>query len=140
MKTPRLEIYLDEKSDLCIGKVERPDSEPRLIFDIELSELNSYGVEEASKKVGEVILRILKIWHKETFENLEAFSFTEKEDDDDFVMAMQLIGKSVSTKTKAHVQTIEILLRQQAIKTEAVQKFVDESWPSIRANLESYTD
>jgi hypothetical protein len=138
MRTPRLEIYLDDKSELCIAKVERDGAEPRLIFDVDLTELHAQGEDEASKRVGGTILHILKIWHKDTFEKLGVFNSIENTEESDFDLAMELIGKSVLSKTGAHVPSIELLLRQSAKTSESVQHFLDETWPTVRATLIAY--
>jgi hypothetical protein len=51
---------------------------------------------------------------------------------------MQLISKSVFEKTKIHVQSIDILLRDQAEKNKAAKEFLDDSWPTIRERLEKF--
>lgn len=139
MRIPRLEIYLDEKSELCIGKVERDGAEPRLIFDIGLNELHSHGEDEATKRVGETILRILKIWHKDIFANLQNPANGTPVGPSEFDVAMELIGLSVSSKTSAHIQSIGLLLEKAAVNIEPARKFLNESWSSVRLSLEGYS-
>lgn len=51
---------------------------------------------------------------------------------------MHLISKSVATKTKAHVQSIDALLHEQSLRTKAAHDFLKETWPAIRERLEKF--
>lgn len=138
MKAPRLEIYLDEKSDLCISKIESIDSEPRLIFNIELDELKSFELEAASTKLGGTILNLLNLWHKDALDGWGIPSAKENARMDDYDIAQSLIGKSMLNKTAIHVQSIELLLSQEANRNENVKQFFENVWPIIRERLKSY--
>lgn len=69
MNIPRIEIYLDENSTLCVAKVENAGAQSRLILDIDLDDLKALKPEDAAYRVGGTVLNILKIWHKEKFDN-----------------------------------------------------------------------
>lgn len=138
MTAPRLEIYLDEQQKVCVAKVERDGGDSRLIFDIGLDELKSSELEVASSKLGGTIFNLLNIWHKGAFEGWGIPSVEECSESDDYEIAHRLIGKSVSSKTAVHVQSIDLLLRHEARKNEDAKQFLEDSWPIIRERLESF--
>ena len=137
MNVPRLEIYLDKELDLCIAKVDRIGADSRLMVNIGLDELKSYGFEGAENRIGAAVLNTLKIWHKDAFETWEISDFPD-DTDDDFHVAMQLIGKSMSTKSAMHVLSIDFLLSHLKTENKEMRKFIEESWPAVRARLESF--
>ena len=71
MTTPRLEIYLDESGALCIAKKERLDAPSRVILSVELDELKSLNPADGAYRVGGTVLNVLRLWHKEEFEDWE---------------------------------------------------------------------
>lgn len=139
MTVPRLEIYLGEQQKVCIAKVEREGAESRLIFDISLDELKSSELEAASSKFGGTIFNLLNMWHKGAFEGWGIPSFEEISQSDDYEIAQRLIGKSMSSKTATHIPSIDLLLSQEASKSEDAKRFLEDSWPVIRERIESFS-
>jgi hypothetical protein len=137
MNEPYLIVYVKDETMYFAKKIPT-EAKSREIFEVGIDEVISDEFDEAAKKLGSTVLGILSLWHKDAFPGWGISSNAEKEQNGDFDLAMELIGKSVAGKTKTHVQSIELLLRQAAIKTDSVQQFLDESWPSIRTNLENY--
>jgi len=66
MKTPRLEIYLQDDR-LCIAKVDDGNLGARLIVDIEMDELKSLNPTDATYRVGGTVLNVLRLWHEKEF-------------------------------------------------------------------------
>lgn len=138
MNVPRLEIFLNESSMLCIAKVEQVGADSRLMVDVDLNELKSHGLEGASSRIGGLIINILSKWHKTEFESWDMSVAEESPELSDNGIAQCLIGKSVLNKTAVHVPSIDLLLSQEAGKNEEARRFFEESWPVIRERLESY--
>lgn len=138
MNEPYLIVHVKDGT-MYFAKKLPTETKSREIFEVEIDEVISDEFDEAAKKLGATVLGILSLWHKDAFPGWGIPSDAEKEENCDFALAMELIGRSVAGKTKTHVQSIELLLRQAAIKTDSVQQFLDESWPPIRANLEGYS-
>jgi hypothetical protein len=99
----------------------------------------SHGEIDAAKRVGETVLRILKVWHKDIFANLQNQPALTPVGPNEFDVAMELIGLSVASKTNTYIQTIDKLLQVAAITNESARKFLDENWPSVRYSLEIYS-
>ena len=139
MNIPRLEVYLNEDAKFCISKVERVGAASRLMIEIDLEELKSYGADGAAGRIGSALINILSLWHKKEFETWNSPSaYHEGSELDDFGIAHSLIEKSLSNKTSVHVHSIETLLTQAADAREDVKRFIEESWPIIRQRLERF--
>lgn len=139
MTAPRLEIYLNGEKRLCIAKIEREGEVPQVILDLSLSELKSSELDVASAKFGGTIFKLLNMWHSDAFEGWGIPSVAEISQSDDYEMAQRLIGKSVSSKTAIHVPSIDLLLSQEASRSEDAKRFLEDIWPIIRERLESYS-
>jgi hypothetical protein len=137
MNEPYLALYVNN-GVLRFTKKLPTESRPRDILEVGVSEITSDKFDEAAKKLGSTALGILSLWHRDAFQDWGIPSDEKKERNRDFDLAVELIGKSVAGKTKAHVLSIDFLLRQAAIKSDSAQSFLNESWPSIRARLDSY--
>ena len=136
MKVPRLEIYLNQETDLCIAKVEHENAESRVIVDVAVDELKALGSENAAHRIGGTVLNILGLWHKQVFENLEVPPVIEtKQCDDDYSVALRLIDHALSTKSVAHNASIELLLQQAAIGSEDARTYLEDAWPLLRSRL-----
>jgi hypothetical protein len=138
MNVPRLEIYLNESSKLCIAKVDCIGADSRIIIDMDIDELKAHGLEGAASQVGQGIIHILSLWHKKEFETWDIPKMQDDPELGDYGIAQCLIGKSVSGKTGVHVPSIAMLLHQAASRDEDARRFQEESWPVIRARLESF--
>ena len=138
MNVPRLEIYLDENSKLCIAKVDRLGASSQLIVDVDLNELKSHGLDGASSRLGRGLINNLSLWHKKEFENWGLPVAQEIDEPDDFSIAQCLIEKSVLGSTAVHVRSIDTLLRQEAEKSQESKSFFEDTWPTIRERLESF--
>jgi hypothetical protein len=138
MSYPKLEIYLNESSEICIAKVEDASSPSQLFVEIELDELKSQGIDGASHQLGFGIITSLRRWHAKEFESWDVPVAQESPELGDFSIAQCLIGKSVSSRTAVHVQSIDLLLSQEASKNEDAKRFFEENWPVIRARLASF--
>jgi len=135
MSVPRLEIHLNQEAALCIAKVEREDAESRLIVDVPLGELEATGAEGAAYRIGGTVLNILRLWHKEAFENLAVPAVGDAMQDDDFDLALRLINRALEAKTAIHSASIEFLLRQAATCSEDAHKYLENAWPLLRDRL-----
>ncbi len=71
MNLPRIEIFLDEKSNLCLTKVERANADPKVILELELEELLREQPAEAAHRLGGTVLNILRLWNRDKFGNWE---------------------------------------------------------------------
>ncbi len=141
MNEPYLAVYVKDDA-LIITKKLPKEAKPRKIFELPIEEILADEFADAASKLGTTLLGILALWHKAQFHDWGTLQSVDENDGDertDFGIAMELISQSVASKTSAHVQSIELLLRQQAIKTESAQKFLDESWPAIRDRLRSFS-
>jgi hypothetical protein len=130
-----------KNSTLYFTKKLPNESSPREILEIDIDEIVLDDFSTASKKLGETVFGVLRLWHQNEFRNWESNCNEERHKDSpesDFEIAMQLISKSILRQTKKYVHAIDLLLGEQAIKIESVQNFVDTSWPSIRIGLEQY--
>jgi hypothetical protein len=67
MNKPRVEIFLDENSNLCLTKVEHTGAEPKMILDIELADLLQESPTEAAYRLGGTVLNLMRLWHREEF-------------------------------------------------------------------------
>ena len=138
MNVPRLEVYLNEESKLCIAKVERMGAAPCLILDVALNDLMAEGLDDASSQLGLGLINNLKLWHEKEFNSLGLPIEEEKDRHDDFDIALYLIEKSVLEKTAVHVRSIDALLKQDSDKDLETKEFFEVSWPSIRKSLECF--
>lgn len=139
MSYPKLEIYLNEASELCIVKAERPDSAPQLVVELALSELMSEGIDEASLQVGHGVITSLKRWHRQEFESAEVTVADGLPSDDSSELAHRLIAKSVENRTAVHLPSIEALLLAAANQGPDAKEFLDEDWPVIRQRLSTFS-
>ncbi|MEO6146361.1 MAG: hypothetical protein ABIP04_04690 [Sulfuriferula sp.] len=138
MNVPRLEIYLNQETDLCIAKVERQDAESRLIVDVSLDELKALGPESAAHRVCGTILNILGLWHTRAFGKWEVPAVSENpQDDDNYDFALRLINRALAAKTTLHNRSIELLLQQAAMESEDARKYLEDAWPLLRDRLEN---
>jgi len=137
MNVPRLEIYLNQESDLCIAKVERENAESRLIVDVPIDELKTFSPESAAHRIGGTILNILGLWHKQVFGNWEVPAVSgNSQQDDDYDFALRLVNRALLAKTAVHNASIELLLQQAAIDSEDAREYLENAWPLLRDRLE----
>jgi hypothetical protein len=140
MHEPYLAVCISNGTLSFTKKIPSEDK-PREIFELNTDEVMSDEFDEACRKLGSTVFGILRLWHPEV---LNSWGKTVEVDDaksqvvNDFDIAMQLISKSVFEKTKIHVQSIDVLLREQAEKKKAAKEFLDDSWPTIRERLEKF--
>ena len=137
MNEPYMAIYVKDDT-LFFAKKLPSEDKPREILELSIDEVTSYEFDEASKKLGNTVLGILRLWHQDVFRSWGkglAADDCEEQASNEFDMAMHLISKSVSAKTGVHVQSIEALLSEQSLRTKAAHEFYNESWPDIRARL-----
>ncbi len=137
MNEPYLALYV-KNNTLFFTKKLSTENVPREILEFDIAEITSDEFDDASRKLGTTVLGILALWHKESFQNWGTGVGGEDYAPNEFDLAMQLISKSVFTKTKVHVQSIDVLLREQAEKTRAAKEFLNDSWPTIRDRLEKF--
>lgn len=140
MNEPFLALYVKDDT-LFFTKKLPTENVPREILEFSIDEITSDEFDDASRKLGTTVLGILSLWHKDAFQGWGTGSNSngnEHQAPNEFDIAMQLVSKSVFTKTKVHVQSIDALLREQAEKTRAAKEFLDDSWPTIRARLENF--
>lgn len=138
MNEPYLALYLRDDV-LCFAKKLPKESSPREILEIGVREVTSDEFDEAARKLGGTVLGILSLWHKDAFPGWgEAFSQKEEGEEEDFYVANRLISESVSSKTAAHVKSIDLLLKWASGKNEDARKFLEEGWPLIRERLNSF--
>jgi len=136
MTTPRLEIYLENGSTVCIAKVERPDAERRLIFDVDLEQIKSENPQDAAYRLGGAVLNILRVWHKREFGEWSVPVPEDTLDDhDDYYAALRLIEQSLSEKSSQHAESIERLLKNAAKTDDNARKYLEEAWPLLRNRL-----
>lgn len=136
MNVPRLEIYLDQETNLCIGKVEHQNAESRLILDVPLDEIKALDPEVAAHRVGGTVLNIMGLWHKQAFGNWEVPGLAANlQDNDGYVVALGLIDHALAKKTAEHNASIELLLQQAAINCEDTRKYLEDAWPVLRDRL-----
>ena len=104
-------------------------------------EVMSDEFDKASGKLGGFVLGVLQSWHPDVFNNWGSRpegDEAEAQIINDFDIAMHLISKSVSDKTRVHIHSIETLLREQSSRTRAGNEFYSESRPTIRTRLEKF--
>ncbi|WP_265281727.1 hypothetical protein [Verminephrobacter aporrectodeae] len=140
MNMPRVIIYLDKESNLCISEVEEQNSNSKLIFAMPLGKLSSDDLDSVKIMVGKTVLDILERWHKQVFWNWETspadeISHTEDDDDDDYISATFLVIEAISAKTDVYNASIEFLLQQAAIGSLDAKRYLEVVWPLIRDRL-----
>lgn len=141
MNEPYLAIYI-QNGALFFSKKIPSEREPRDIFELDIEEVISDNFDEASKKLGNTVLGILRLWHPDALLSWGGSSDLGEgvaQIQNDFDVAMYLISKSVSEKTKVHVNSINALLNESSQRFKAANDFLNESWPVIRARLEKFT-
>ena len=137
MTVPRLEVFLNQETALCIAKVERDNGESRVIVEVPMDELRALEPGNAAYRIGGTVLNILRLWHKSVFENWETPGVMgDFEGDDDYEFALRLINHALSTKTSVHNASIEFLLKQAATRNEDARKYLQDAWPVLRDRLE----
>jgi hypothetical protein len=137
MPIPRIEIYLNENSELTIANFREQDRGP-LLVDIKLGDLIADGFDTATSRFGEPLLRTLMLWHRAAFDQYGGFKSVKKTVLSDFELADLLIAKSMTSKTRVHVKSIEQLLHHPETDVQECLKFVATLWPTIRAQLMKY--
>ncbi|WP_374334353.1 hypothetical protein [Leeia sp.] len=140
MMTPRLELYLDDSSALCMAKVEKADGASRVFMQLPLAELGLHDREQAARQLGAAILGLFAIWHPARLAEhytAQKEAIGEANALDHFNSAMQLIQQALAQKTTAFSPAIEFLLTQAAPHNEDARTFLRETWPILRAHLES---
>lgn len=140
MDGPYMSIYV-KNDTLFFSKKLPSEDRSREILELSIDEVTSYEFDEASKKLGNTVLGILRLWHKDVFHSWGKGSGAdncEEQVPNEFDIAMHLISKSVSIKTNTYVQSIEALLCEQSLRTKAAHEFYEKSWPDIRARLEKF--
>ncbi|SCK29591.1 hypothetical protein VAR608DRAFT_2488 [Variovorax sp. HW608] len=66
MNEPYLAIYV-QNGTLFFSKKLPSEDKPRAIFELEIGEVISDEFDEASKKLGNTVLGILRLWHEDVF-------------------------------------------------------------------------
>ena len=138
MNTPKLEIYLNQDDYLCIAKVEQPNDQSRLIVDIPMSDINALSYEEASTKIGGSVLHILRLWHKEAFENLSKGTsiIDDSGGSESYEIALRLVSIALDAKTTIYSTSIDSLLEQAALTDVDARNYLENAWPLLRERLE----
>ena len=136
MNVPRLEIYLNHETDLCIAKVEKQNAESRLMVNVPLDELKADDPENAAHRIGGTVLNILGVWHKQAFGTWEVPAVGQSlQNDGSYSSALRLINQALSAKTAVYNASIEFLLQQAAIDNEDARKYLEDAWPLLRDRL-----
>lgn len=140
MNTPRLEIYLNKEIEICFAKKESDIEVSRLILNVELNELKSFGLEGAEKRIGMTVFKIMNTLYSEDFKSwkIPSTSTIQKFETEKYDIAMQLMHLSITERISSHVPSIDILFREQKILNEEMRKFIEESWPTIKERLISF--
>jgi len=138
MRIPRIEIRV-EGTALVIGHFPADGRAALQDIDLPLAELDADGFDAAAARVGGYLLTTLRQWAPSAF---EPYGKLIDEDADagpgKFALAMQLIQQSVAASTAVHVPGIDMLLRQEAARSKDAQRFLVDSWPTIRERLQSF--
>ena len=111
MQLPRLEVYLNASQELTVAHFREADREA-LLVDIKLGDLIEDGFESATRKLGDIMLRTLMLWHRDVFDRYADFKSVGKSVISDFELADLLIAKSITSKTSRHIKSIEHLLNR----------------------------
>jgi hypothetical protein len=137
MSYPKLEIYLNEASEICIAKVETADSPSEIFVEIELDELKAQGIDGASHQLGFGIITSLKRWHAKEFDSWDPNSAVVSTIGEELQLAHRLIDQSIKDRTAVHIQSIDALLYGDG-KNDPDSKSLLENWPVIRQRLTSF--
>jgi hypothetical protein len=140
MNEPYLAVYISNDT-LFFAKKIPSEHKPRDILELSIEEVISNEFDEASRKLGNTVLGILRLWHPDILNSWGTDSLgsgNESQITNDFDVAMHLISKSISDKTKAYVPAIDTLLREQSLRTKAGHDFFNDSWPTIQNRLKKF--
>ncbi|MHA6851500.1 hypothetical protein [Ralstonia pseudosolanacearum] len=136
MKTPYLEIYLNQEDDLCIARAKDKDIPFQLIVNVTLDELRASDPTDAAYRVGGTVLNLLQSWHEQLFGDWKVPAAKGVQHDDSlYIGALKLIELALSTKTAIHNVSIATLLQEAAKESEDARKYLDEAWPMLRDRL-----
>ncbi|HEX8610122.1 MAG TPA: hypothetical protein VF800_02445 [Telluria sp.] len=133
MRLPRIEIYINEKSDISVAHVK--DDRETFIFDFSLDQFLAKGEDNAALTLGESVLTVLKLWHPNILKDVPTpppISSAEVKAS----LAQDLIGVSMSERTNRYIDAIDNLLNESSL--ELGTEFIRSSWPVLRARLETF--
>jgi hypothetical protein len=137
---PSIEIYLSEKGEFCIDKVDAPNSGRRFtVVSISMQELWKMEQEEVIRRTGWTVLKMLNAFNKQAirdFKSLEGMDSFNAEDEK-YNLALSLVHHAITGKTSVHNDSIDLLLKQASENNENAGKFLTDSWPTIRERLKS---
>ena len=139
MNHPCIEVYLGASAALTIANHADPHTAPRR-RDIALSEFDVGGFALAANRVGSVILKTLALWHRSEFERLVAFKAVNQDLPHEMEVMSMLIARSMATRTRAYVGTIERLLTDGEHDSTDCRKFLREILPTLKPVLSRFPD
>lgn len=130
MRLPRIEIYINEKSDISVAhvKLDRETS----IFDFSLNQILVEGEGSAALTLGGSVLKVLKLWHPDILKDVPTplpISRAEIKES----IAQELIALSISERSDKFLDTIDNLLSESSI--ELGTDFLVNSWPVVRKRI-----
>lgn len=135
MHEPYLALYVKDGA-LHFEKKIPTESKSREIFDVALSQIVADDFDEASKRLGSTILGILKIWHKDSFEDWgNGGALSSKSSSEDFMVALGLINRLSAGCSEDRLKLIDEILADAASSDLDAKKYLDEDWPSLRRRL-----
>lgn len=136
MQIPYMAIFVNDKDELVMSHVMRPDGDP---FDIDrpLKELSDRGLDEASKQIGKVILIVMAKWYPQAMQNYPALAVPYSEESD-MDLITSLVSKSVRGRTLVHAASIDALIEEVLREKPelATTSPTIAGWPEVRKVLE----
>ena len=136
MHEPYLVLYVDGDT-LHFAKKLPSESEPRGIIEVPVEQVVADEFDEASKKLGNTVLGILKLWHNRTFQNWGKGSQSGDGPINDFAVAMSLIDRFSDGTTKNRLELVDEILKDASVMNVDAENFLNNDWPALRKRLEA---
>ncbi|QYF95421.1 hypothetical protein KY495_09845 [Massilia sp. PAMC28688] len=137
---PYLKIFVEpSRSALVFQHVKDPFNDPMEV-DMNLSNLDAAGFDQASRDIGGVVLGLMSLWYKDELSRHAGLK-TPYDSSSDVDLIMSLVSKSVVGRTSIFIPAIDRLVAELARQDPdfARNNFM-EAWPATRAKIEAYPD
>lgn len=135
MREPYIFIYVANR-ELHVGKKLPTEAEPRELFDVSVDQVVASEFDEAARKLGATVLGVLKLWHKDSFQNWEQTADAlSSPSSDDFEVALSLIDRLSGGGSEDRLKLIDEILTDAATVDAAAGSYLRDDWPPLRKRL-----
>ncbi len=134
---PRLEVLVAENNRLLVQKIYNNDQSARQILSVSVEELGADGFDKSARKIGGLMLGIIKVWHPELFSPVDAPIDKSEWHKDDYAIATYLIARSM-TENVCLSDTIEFLLSTSEEHNPSAKDFKEFAWPALKERIKMF--